>query len=123
FLMSYKTLISLVFTIMGWCCVIAQKENNQITVINEATINSADLEFSPAFYEDGIVFISTREAGGGTVGRDFRVGENNFSVFWGQRDINGILKAPVPFSKEINTRFNEGPLTFNRTQDVIYFCR
>lgn len=99
------------------------QSDHQVTVINEATINSSDLEFSPAFFEDGIVFISTREAGPKLVGKDIRVNKNNFSVFWAQRDINGILKTPVSFSDNINTRFNEGPLTFSRTQDEVYFCR
>ncbi len=96
---------------------------NQVTIVNESTINSSDLEFSPAFYEDGIVFISTRDAGPKLGMKDIRADMNNFSVFWAQRDINGILKTPLPFSNDINTRFNEGPLTFSRTQDEVYFCR
>ena len=32
---------------------------NKIVVTNEAKVNSAELEYSPAFFKSGIVFIST----------------------------------------------------------------
>jgi len=36
------------------------EEEKKVFINNEATINSDKLEYSPAFFEDGIVFISTK---------------------------------------------------------------
>ena len=121
-MMFHKKFEIFIACLLGFTISTAQNIN-QVTIVNESTINSSDLEFSPAFYEDGIVFISTRDAGPKLGMKDIRANMNNFSVFWAQRDINGILKTPLPFSDDINTRFNEGPLTFSRTQDEVYFCR
>ena len=67
----YHKLCSLtIFTAIFNQAIIAQNPNNidtieasksNITVTNERTINTGQLEFSPAFYEDGIVFISSQK--------------------------------------------------------------
>ena len=35
------------------------EDDKKVIMTNEATINSDKLEYSPAFFEDGIVFISS----------------------------------------------------------------
>lgn len=121
--MQYKVLTF--FLLLSGIC-FGQKQNKPdslFSIANEKSINTKNLEFSPAFYEDGIIFISTRAGEGKLKGKDNRLNKDNFSIFRATRDQNGMLKDPVQFSDDLNTKYNEGPLTFNKTQDRVYFCR
>lgn len=95
----------------------------KVFITNEATINSEGLEYSPAFLEDGIVFISTKTAAKRYKIKDTRIGKNIMSIFQAQREENGLLKPPVPFAIELLSTVHEGPLTFDRTADNMFFTR
>lgn len=97
--------------------------DKKVFMTNEATINSEGLEYSPAFLDDGIVFISTQTAAKRYKVRDKRINKNIMSIFQAQREDNGLLKPPVPFAFELLSTVHEGPLTFNRTADNIFFTR
>ena len=97
--------------------------DNKVILNNEATINSESLEFSPAFYEDGIVFISNIISKRRYKVRDKRIGKNIMSIFRSRRSESGLLQKPEPFAQELLTPVHEGPLTFNRTNQIIYFTR
>ena len=115
-----------VFVLLSCFCVqiIAQNNSNdKVFVTNETTINTDQLEYSPAFYEDGIVFISTKVAGKKYKIKDKRINKNIMSIFISRRDDDGLLATPVPFAKELLSIYHEGPLTFDRTADNIYFTR
>lgn len=98
-------------------------ENIEAIINNETAINSDRLEFSPAFYENGIVFISTRLAGRQYKVMDKDIRTNIMSIFIARRDANGQLQAPVPFAQSLLSTVHEGPLTFSPQNDVIYFTR
>lgn len=108
-------------------CLVAQNALSpdiKVTINNEETVNTESLEFSPAFYENGIVFISDN-----TIGQDDNrytdegIARKTVSIFLARRDDEGILKAAVPFAKELTTKWHEGPLTFNKTNDKMFFSR
>ncbi|MEL6923290.1 MAG: hypothetical protein AAFO94_04515, partial [Bacteroidota bacterium] len=119
-----KHIIKLPFLLMGLTAV-AQIDPSGIGVIvtNEATINSDKLEYSPAFYEDGVVFISTNFQNKRYKVKDKRIDKNIMSIYWAQRDSAGVLTAPVPFAGELLTKVHEGPLTFDRTGESMFFTR
>ncbi|MCB0529528.1 MAG: OmpA family protein [Saprospiraceae bacterium] len=101
----------------------AQTDTEPVTVQvkNEAAINTKGLEFSPTFYEDGIVFISTNNAG-----LKKRTDKNNqmyTSILRSRRSADGALAVAEPFSKELSTQYNEGPVCFDRTAETVYFSR
>ncbi len=97
--------------------------NNDVFVTNEVSINTDQLEFSPTFYEDGILFISTNPVNKRYKVKDKRINKNIMSIFRSTRDEDGTLKKPEPFAIELLTTVHEGPLTFDRTADNIYFTR
>ncbi|MEM1118913.1 MAG: hypothetical protein AAGJ18_00605, partial [Bacteroidota bacterium] len=91
---------------------------------NEKTINSDALEFSPAFYENGIVFISDTETGlNNDRYTDDKIDRKTVSIFLARRNEEGVLKKAIPFAEELTTRWHEGPITFNKTNDKVYFSR
>ncbi len=101
---------------------IAQTGTQPVTVqvTNESSINTAGLEFSPTFYEDGIVFISTNNAG-----LKKRTDESlklpAMSILLSKRNSEGGLSTPIPFAKELSSQNHEGPVCFDRTAETVYF--
>lgn len=93
-----------------------------VTVQNEVAINTAGLEFSPTFYEDGIVFISTNNAGLKKE-KDASLKLPAMSILRSRRDPNAVLMTPAPFAKELSSLFHEGPVCFDRTAETVYFSR
>jgi outer membrane protein OmpA-like peptidoglycan-associated protein len=94
-----------------------------ITVNNERTINTGQLEFSPAFFEDGIVFITSQKPLAKEKIFDERIEYNTMSIFLARRDENGQLNKPSAFSNELISSLHEGPLTFDKTGENVYFSR
>jgi len=95
----------------------------KVFISNETTINSEQLEYSPAFYEDGIVFISTNPASSRYKVKDKRIDKNIMSIYLAKRGENGALQNPDPFAKELLSTLHEGPLTFDRTGEFLFFTR
>ena len=96
---------------------------SNITVSNERTINTGQLEFSPAFYEDGIVFISSQKPLAKEKIFDDRIESSTMSIFLARRDENGQLNKPMAFSNALVSSLHEGPLTFDKTGENVYFSR
>ena len=97
-----------------------KRNPNAIQLRNTANINSTNLEFSPAYYQNGIVFASSRYKAGK---RDKKINETFFELFYADTDGNGEPLKPRPFSFQVNSYLHEGPVTFNRSMDKIYFTR
>ncbi len=123
-----KIYITIIFSFLG--CLItnlafAQPQNaeKRIFITNEATINTDGMDYSPAFLEDGIVFISTKVAARKYKIKDKRINANKMSIFWAKREGDGLLTTPVPFANELISIGHEGPVTFDRTADNIFFTR
>lgn len=86
---------------------------------NTANINTTNLEFSPTYYQNGIVFASSRVAGK----KDKKIDETFFELFYSETDGNGDPLKARPFSLQVNSFLHEGPVTFDRTGDKIFFTR
>ena len=89
---------------------------------NETGVNTKGLEFSPTFYEDGIVFISTNTAGLKKE-TDPQLNLPAMSILRSRRDAEGALSTPEPFAKELSSLYHEGPVCFDRTAETVYFSR
>ena len=91
-----------------------------LQIKNEEQVNSKGLEFSPTFYEDGIVFISTNSAGLKKT-TDDNLKLQTMTILHSRRDAEGQLGLPEAFAKELSTKFNEGPVCFDsKTEKVFY---
>jgi len=94
--------------------------NESVRLRNVTAINSEGYDFSPAFYKNGLVFVSSRRKNGPV---DEQLGDTFFELFYARLDPNGEPLSPKPFSLRINSRVHEGPVTFNADNSVIYFTR
>jgi outer membrane protein OmpA-like peptidoglycan-associated protein len=78
-------------------------------------------EFSPVCYKNGIVFC-TNKPSTRIMGYSTEDNKGFMKIFF--IDSIGISqKAPKFFSKKLNTKFNDGPVTFNSKGDTIYYSR
>jgi outer membrane protein OmpA-like peptidoglycan-associated protein len=78
---------------------------------------STDLydEFAPVFYREGLLFSTDR---GQAVSSQ---GQPVIKLFYADT-LAGNTKSK-PFSKDLKSKLNDGPATFNRTVDTIYYSR
>jgi hypothetical protein len=87
---------------------------------NESMVNGTNDDFSPVWFENGIVFCSNSAAavkkGGTPPGDDLNL---KFAEF----DANGNLMKSKPFAKKVNTKTNEGPATFTKENNTMFFTR
>jgi len=97
--------------------------NNFVVIKNEVAINSDKLEYSPAFYEDGLVFISTKVAANKKKAVDKNIDKNMMSIYKASRNSEGLLGEPEVFASQLLSEYHEGPLTFDRTNETVYFSR
>jgi outer membrane protein OmpA-like peptidoglycan-associated protein len=95
----------------------------QVTVVNERSINTAFQEYSPAFFQQGLVFIAANPAINKDKKEDTQVGKTTTSIFFAKRNGDGNLQRPVAFAEELTTKFYDGPLTFNAAGNVVFFTR
>ena len=94
--------------------------NRNIVLKNTSSINTPALEFSPVLYQNGMVYVSSRYKSGEV---DENIGETFFELFYSEMDRNGMPTKPVNFSVEINSQLHEGPVSFNKAGDLMYFTR
>ncbi len=96
-------------------------EDAFVTIENETYINTDELEFSPAFYKNGIVFVSSQSTTS-TLGPQDRQ-QQFLSLFQATRNAADELHDSSPFGEELKSDAHEGPLSFNQTGTKVYFTR
>ena len=100
---------------------------NKVVVENVELINSDKLDFSPTFYNNGIVFVSNRKrpksARKITDNTDEWLGDNFMSLYYATQTPDGLLENPQEFSVNITTRYHEGPVAFSKNGNQIFFTR
>jgi len=75
--------------------------DSRVVVRNEEKVNTEHLEYSPAFYREGIVFITNRHESLKSTAEDTRLGQNIMSLYESTRDENGFLQKSQLFSSEL----------------------
>ena len=78
-------------------------------------------EFSPVFYKGGIVFCSN-ECDNSLVSYNNDKSKLYKIYYVTKKDSTG-WKRPKILSKEITSDFNDGPVTFNEEENIIYYSR
>jgi len=101
----------------------AIKQELQETYTIKKTAFSSDKynEFSPAYYKDKLVFCTDQNKGVS----DYSTAENaRFFNIYAADTAEAFRSGKVrPFAKELNSKLNDGPVSFNSTGDTIYFSR
>lgn len=96
-----------------------QETNAGKVKIEAADFNSAEADFSPAFYKKGLVFISGRSSGNS--GRRFQWDQSNFLDLYHLSEESSAM--PEPFDPLINSAYHEGPVVFYENGTKLIFTR
>lgn len=96
------------------------EKGGQIELFNATAINTGQFEFSPAFYQNGIVFATSQKSEGDI---DKNTGATFFDLFYADRDAEGLPLAPQEFAVRISSKKHEGPVAFSRDGQKIFFTQ
>ncbi|MEM7572967.1 MAG: OmpA family protein [Bacteroidota bacterium] len=118
-----KSLLYLL-ALSSWCLIMGTSSNNllqaeQVSIFHIDRINTEQIEFAPAFYGEGIVYVARRRNGR----IDSRTGETFFELMYATKISDHELRRPRPFSIELNSAYHEGPVCFSTDQREIFFTR
>lgn len=78
-------------------------------------------EFSPVYYNNGIVFCTNRNLGFSN--RSTAENKGLFKIFYVDSTGKKDWESTKLFSKSLTSVLNDGPVTFSRRRDTIYFSR
>ncbi len=88
-----------------------------INVYNAFRINTSGYEFSPSYYKEGIVYVSTQQE----KAEDKSTNTPFFELYYALLDEDGMPSQSSPFSSNVNTQRHEGQATFNQSGNLIYY--
>jgi outer membrane protein OmpA-like peptidoglycan-associated protein len=95
-------------------------QNKNVKIRNEKALNSPNTDYSPTYYQNGLVYVSSRNNKGP---QDKKSGETYFELYFSPFDPAGDPTTPTSFSLEVNSALHEGPVTFSHNYKTMYFTR
>jgi len=127
-----QIILCLLLSLLSYLTIVAQTDNTStivnakikqtvhtdVKIQNTFRINSKKLEFSPTYYQNGIIYVTLGKEGEKI---DGNIGVPFFELFYAELDGIGMPSNPQPFSAKVNSITHEGPTTFNFTEDIIYY--
>lgn len=99
------------------------KKNSGRYKIETAGINSEFSDYGSSFYKDEFVFATARDTGGAAVVSHKWTNKKFLNLYSAKVNSEGMLSDPKPFSKKINSKYNESTATFTKDGKTMYFTR
>ncbi len=91
------------------------------TIKNAGTLNSNKDDFSPTFYQNGLIFCSSVKKNA-KKGKDDDA-KDDINLRYASFDTMGNLTKPASFGHRANSKTNEGPSCFSAHEDTFYLSR
>ena len=89
--------------------------------IQPISVNSDKLDFSPAFFQDGLVFVSGRKEGPDVKKFFKNDGVDYLTLFYSKILNDGEYSNPELFNKKLRSSYHEGPVAFyNKGTKLIF---
>jgi len=110
-------------------------KHTPVQIKNEAAVNTGKLEFSPSYYGEGIVFVSTldpkQRRKNGELKKvkeeneelDLWINDNFMTLYFATKNEENELAEVEVFSGNLSTKYHEGPVTFDQAGERIFFSR
>jgi outer membrane protein OmpA-like peptidoglycan-associated protein len=100
---------------------IAATKGETTTELTNLSINSANADFAPARYQDGLVFVSSRPGSTGELNDDW-TGNPFYDLYFARATATGF-EEPSLFSTALSGAFNEGPASFDKSFTTVYYTQ
>jgi len=91
------------------------------TRIHKIAINSDKADMSPVFYNDGVVFVSSRTTGAKDKTHSWT--GNPFLALYYAKGSDASLGSAEVFAREMESKFNDGPVCFNKSGTEMFLTR
>ena len=91
--------------------------------VQGSNINTKYSEFSSGTFRNKLIMVSSKKIGGLGNGIDDNTNEPFTELFCLDIERNGEITNPLLFSRILNTKHNEGQVTFSPNETVIYYTR
>lgn len=92
--------------------------------IDTVSFNSKENDFSPAFFAQGIlVFTSSRKKTMWINRKHGWTGNNYYTIYATEKGSNGAYLKPSKFIRDLDSKFNNGPICFSQDKMTIIFTR
>ena len=98
--------------------IICQDEDLSIFPLDN--LNTRSIEFSPAYYQQGLVYVLAREKSNFL---DPKTGRAYFDLMYTDLGPDGSTTKSVSFSPNIRTQYHEGPCSFRSDGQEMFFTR
>ena len=92
----------------------------EVTLFPLEALNTKSIEFSPTYYQNGIVFVVAREKNRFL---DPKTGQAYFDLMYADIGPDGTTGKSISFSPNIRTQYHEGPCCFNSDGTHLFFTR
>lgn len=99
------------------------KRNSGRYEIEDAGINSAYTDYGGSFYENKVVFASSRDTSSAGNKKHQWTGESFTNLYAADMGEEGSLSSVVKFGNNLNTLFHEATPTFTKDGKTAYFTR
>jgi len=99
------------------------KDNSGRFNITDAGINSEYSDFGSAFFQNKLIFASSRETKGVSKKVFKQTNQSFLNLYESEVTPNGNLSEPVSFGKNINSKFHESTPVFTKDGKTMYFTR
>lgn len=90
--------------------------------LNEMKFTDFESVFGAVPYKNGLVFTAEKQELNKSRQNPW-TGKSYLDLYMAEKDQNGQWLSPQLLKGEINGRYHEGPATFNKQGDVVYFTR
>ena len=103
---------------------IAFSKNADAYRIDSCTFNSTENDFAPTFFQDGmLVFTSSRKKTSWINRKHGWTGNNYYNLYTTERGSDGKYWKPEKFMRDLESKYNDGPICFSSDKHTVYFTR
>jgi hypothetical protein len=95
----------------------------RVTIYPASKLNGSYDDFSPAAYQNGIVFVSNSKKFGGNTKASKSEEAGDFNLRFSEIDSTGALTRPASFGHLNSSKTHEGPVTFSQDGKTMYMTR
>ncbi len=92
-------------------------------VVHNLPINTAYSEIGPAIYNDQLIFSSNKGLVSATQRKDVRNNEYFYKIYSSKINTLRNFSKPKIFSRKLTTKYNDGPITFNKDYTLAFVTR
>lgn len=92
--------------------------------VDSVSFNSFENDFSPVYFVDGkVVFTSSRKKVKWINRKHGWTGNDYYNLYTTEKGSDGVYFKPEKFMRDLESKYNDGPISFSADKHTVYFTR